>query len=202
MQLCISCVRKTLGNRRGNTNQNWNKSLALLYWPAAMKWRLKSVPAQLPTFQGWFYSEILGEVAFFHGWLGRGRGQGWNGHESISGCCGPISIPNFIWFQGFPPAMPTSVSAHDFFHPSRERLIISLLFPFRVGTLPKVYLFKNWESVVRGYFVKLDPYGLNSPFSAAFFLWRVFQMFAKEFGAFCLLLLSKFAISLRGRDSY
>lgn len=90
---------------------------------------------------------------------------------------------------------------HDFFHSGRERLIVSLLFPFRVGALPKVYLFKNWESEVRGYFVKLDPYGLNSPFSAAFFLW-VFQMSAKEFGAFCLFFLSKLAISVQEGDPY
>lgn len=90
--------------------------------------------------------------------------------SDTSGCWRPISIPNCSCFQAFPPAIPTSVSACDFFHSAGERLIISLLFPFRVGTLPKVYLFKNWEPLVRGYSVKLDPYGLNSPFSAAFCL--------------------------------
>lgn len=83
MQLCISCVRKILGNGRGNTDQNWNKSLALLCWPAGIKRQLKSVPAQLSIFQEWLYSEILGEVAFFHGRSGWRRGQGWDGHECL-----------------------------------------------------------------------------------------------------------------------
>lgn len=99
------------------------------------------------------------------GWAG---GEGRDGHECHQGMLEPhfhSKLP-----PGLFPAIPTSASAHDFFHSSGERLIISLLFPFRVGTLPKVYLFKNWELVGPGCFVKLDPYGLNSPFSAAFCL--------------------------------
>lgn len=81
MQLCISCDRKALGNGRGDTKQNWNKSLASLYWPAGIKQQLKSVPAQLSIFQERFYSEILREITFFRGWLGWGRRQGWDGHK-------------------------------------------------------------------------------------------------------------------------